>query len=150
MSYRYFCNLYCCRICSSSRDVHSHTFDDVTATSFVFGERRQKTLVQPTPAVLVAPLLSGEGLELLFIKAMCIIDNWLYNRLLSCFYHACAMYWCLLLVVAVFFVDFYYYWLHWHFVFCWFVVAITCWYTCGFIGPSLKCACICCQSSNPV
>jgi len=23
-----FCNLCCCRICSSSRDVHSHTSDD--------------------------------------------------------------------------------------------------------------------------
>ena len=55
-------------------------------------------------------------------------------RLLSCFYHACATYWCLLLVVAVF-VDFYY-WMRWR-MFRWFMVAITC-CTCGFIWPLLN------------
>lgn len=107
-----------------------------TVTLLVFDVQWHKTLVQPMTAVFAGSVIVGEGLELLFIKAMCIIDyiyiSYIYC-LLSCFYHACDVYWCSLLVVAVF-VGFYY-GMHWR------ILLIdgceTC-YTCGFIGPSLN------------
>jgi len=83
---------------------------------------------------------------------MCIIDIYIY----SVFYHAfimrapCIGVRCWLLLFNKHCFVYFYYRLYWHF--CWFMVAnaITCWCTCGFIGPSLRYACICWQSSNPV
>ena len=59
-------------------------------------------------------------------------------RLLSCFYHARTMYWCSLLVVAVYrhhsFLCVFFIIIDCVETCCWFVVTITCWYNCGFIG----------------
>jgi len=149
-----------CRTCSgSSCDLHWMLLITLLLllTTLVFDERWLKTLVQLMPMVFTGSVIVGEGLELLFIKAMCIID---YIYMFSIFYHAfimCAPHigvrcWLLLFnkhcFLCIFIIDC----INLCFVDSWLQTCDHLLIMCGFIGTSLRyaCTCTCCQSSNPV